>query len=109
MKKEMKYWLFINALLKIKKQIKTATVGIPGYVLPQDMNGKLFLKYHHPVKTILTYPHGALVTNKLQHPQSGWQSYSVRGHSWGSARLTITYTDGLVQTINYKVTKPERK
>ena len=30
-----------------------------------------------------------------------------RGKTWGRARLTVTYEDGLVQTIHYFVIKPE--
>src|SRR5690606_9909503 len=31
----------------------------------------------------------------------------VGGKKWGRARLTLRYADGRVQTINYKVIKPE--
>ena len=37
---------------------------------------------------------------------SGWNAYDVRGRSWGRARLTVMYEDGLEQTIHYKVIKP---
>ena len=33
--------------------------------------------------------------------------FALQGHTWGRSRLTITYEDGLVQTINYFVIKPE--
>jgi hypothetical protein len=32
---------------------------------------------------------------------------SVKGKTWGRSRLTVTYEDGLVQTIHYFVTKPQ--
>ena len=31
----------------------------------------------------------------------------MKGKTWGRSRLTMTYDDGLVQTIHYFVTKPE--
>src|SRR5437762_1930379 len=39
-------------------------------------------------------------------PSLGWKAYELKGNSWGRARLTITYEDGLVQTIQYFVVKP---
>ena len=44
---------------------------------------------------------------KIPPLQHGWQTYTLRGKAWGRARLTITYDDGLVQTIGYDVIKPE--
>lgn len=36
----------------------------------------------------------------------GWQSLTLRGVKWGRARLTVTYGDGLRQSISYNVIKP---
>ncbi|GAA3270268.1 hypothetical protein GCM10020258_43860 [Sphingomonas yabuuchiae] len=30
----------------------------------------------------------------------------MRGRQWGRARLTLSYADGTVQTVQYFVTKP---
>ena len=38
---------------------------------------------------------------------SGWTAYTVKGKTWGRSRLTVTYDDGSVQTIQYFVIKPE--
>lgn len=84
---------------------RPVAVGIPSYVLPQDVEGKLFLTYPEKVKSIAVYPTDALSLEEMKvHNQQG---YLVHGNKWGGARLTITYGDGLVQTINYKVIKPE--
>jgi hypothetical protein len=38
---------------------------------------------------------------------AGWSAYTIQGKMWGRSRLTLTYEDGSVQTIQYFVTKPE--
>ena len=86
---------------------RPVAVGIPGYVLPQDVNGDLFLNYNKKVKSLRVEPEGALVFTKQKETENGWQKYDVKANTWGRARLTITYKDDLVQTINYKIIKPE--
>lgn len=85
---------------------RPVAVGIPGYVLPTDTDARLFLKYPKPVKSMAVEPAGAI---KIQNdPQSsGWSAYTLRGQTWGRARMTVTYADGLVQTIQYRIVKPE--
>ncbi|HXF12063.1 MAG TPA: DUF5695 domain-containing protein [Terriglobales bacterium] len=85
---------------------RPVAVGIPGYVLPTDIDAHLFLKYSKPVKTLRVEPEGAISITRVA-PRNGWADYDVRGKQWGRSRLTITYDDGLVQTIQYFVTKPE--
>lgn len=92
----------------LEKNNRPVAVGIPGYVLPQDVNAKLFLNYKNKVRSIEVEPGGALLINKSLLPvKHGWQAYEIRGKTWGRARLTITYQNGLVQTIQYKIIKPE--
>jgi hypothetical protein len=86
---------------------RPVAVGVPGYVLPTDINGRLFLKYPVPVKSFAVEPEGAIKVTKSAQPGKEWAAYDVLGSGWGRARLTITYADGLVQTIQYFVTKPE--
>ena len=83
--------------------------GVPGYVVPQDVNADLFLKYSQKVKSMQVEPVGALELKKQETTKNGWIKYAVAGKTWGRARLTITYKDGLKQTINYKVIKPEEQ
>jgi len=86
---------------------RPVAVGIPGYVLPTDMNAKLFLKYSEPVKLMTVEPAGAVAIEREKRRPGGWKEYDVRGRTWGRARLTIQYKNGLVQTVQYFVTKPE--
>jgi hypothetical protein len=82
-------------------------VGIPGYVLPMDVEAKLFLQYPKPVKAMEVEPPGAIEIAGNPATSGGWKDYTLRGKTWGRARLTVTYEDGLVQAIHYYVIKPE--
>lgn len=86
---------------------RPAAVGVPGYVLPLDVNGQLFLKYKKAVKSLKIEPEGALTITQKSKDKNGYFQYEVQGKKWGRARLTVTYEDGLEQTINYKVIKSE--
>ncbi len=86
---------------------RPVAVGIPGYVIPQDVNARLFLKYNQKIKSFKTEGEGFLQPVSTGKTESGWVEYSLKGNAWGRSRVTITYEDGLQQTINYKVIKPE--
>jgi hypothetical protein len=86
---------------------RPVAVGIPGYVLPMDMDAHLFIHYSEGVRSMTVEPAGAIVIHKAPRTPGGWSDYVVRGKSWGRVRLTITYRDGLRQTVSYKVIKPE--
>lgn len=97
---------------------RPVAVGVPGYVVPMDIEARLFLKHAAEVRSLQVEPPGALTITASAEPagalavvaadpaDSGWNAYDVRGRSWGRARLTVTYEDGLEQTIHYKVIKP---
>ena len=84
---------------------RPVAVGIPGYVLPTDIDGKLFLRSTVKVKDVSVEPKDAM-TVKAEKPAGGWQAFAVHGTGWGRARLTVSYADGTQQTIQYYVTKP---
>ncbi len=93
-----------QTLLENKRPV---AMGVPGYVVPMDVEAKLFLQYPERVRSMEVYPKDALTISQVKHKDKGIQSYAVKGRKWGRARLTVTYKDGLKQTINYKVVKPE--
>ena len=86
---------------------RPVAVGVPGYILPMDMEGHLYLQYREPVRSMSVDPIGAIVIRRAPATPGGWRNYMLLGKTWGRARVTITYADGLVQTINYRVIKPE--
>ncbi|MGM9478324.1 DUF5695 domain-containing protein [Pedobacter sp. GSP4] len=96
-----------NIESKLIENKKPVAMSVPGYVLPRDVNAKLFINYAKKIKTIQVQPENALSINVLGTTKNGWKSYSVKGNTWGRARLSITYEDGLEQTINYKIIEPE--
>jgi hypothetical protein len=85
---------------------RPAAVGVPGYVLPMDLEARLFLKHRSEVQTIVVEPADALAVTAAGATPGGWRSYDVQGRRWGRARLTVEYADDISQTIHYKVIKP---
>ena len=106
-------FILAGSLRDIETRLASAdrpvAVGIPGYVVPEDVNAKLFLKYGKGVKEIKSEPAGALEIKDAGTNSRGWREYDLKGLKWGRARLTVTYEDGLTQTVNYKVIEPESK
>lgn len=90
----------------LKKSQRPVAIGIPGYVLPTDIEGRLFLDYSKSVQSLAVAPEGSFSITELPGT-AGWAAYALQGKHWGRSRLTVTYRDGLVQTIQYFVTKPE--
>jgi len=86
---------------------RPVAVGVPGYVLPMDLEGRLFIRHSQSIQSIDVEPVGALAIAAAGTTENGWQVYDVRGLLWGRARLSLGYADGTVQTIHYKVIKPQ--
>ncbi len=80
-------------------------IGIPGYVLPMDVEGRLFLNHNRKVNDVSVYPNGALDI-KEDTARGKWKTFRVRGKKWGRARLSLVYDGGSTQSIHYYVTKP---
>ena len=103
-------FLLSDSIRNIEKTLaeneRPVAVGVPGYVLPTDVNGRLFLKSPKSVKALTVTPEGAITISGDGTKAGGWQSYSLKGQKWGRARLAVTYGDGSVQAISYFVTKP---
>lgn len=88
---------------------RPVVVGLPGYVVPTDMNAELFVHSAQAVKSVSIYPEGALAVGASQKAKDGWVKYAVTGKIDGRARMTLTYADNSVQTVHYLVTKPEQQ
>lgn len=86
---------------------RPVAVGIPGYVLPKDVDGSLFLKYNHKISSIEVEPSNALSVSKGKMLENGWDKFVLKGNHYGRARVTVRYADGTLQTIQYKVIEPE--
>ena len=104
-------FLLSDSIRHIEKTLaennRPVAVGVPGYVLPQDIEGRLFLKYGRAVSSLKREPAAAIEIRENSPTRDGQKAYTLRGKTWGRSRLTVTYDDGTVQTIQYFVTKPE--
>lgn len=93
----------------LMKDHRPVVVGLPGYVVPTDMDVSLFVHSASPVNSITVEPAGALDIGAAEPVKDGWIKYVLHGKTDGRARLTLTYGDGSVQTVHYLVTKPEQQ
>jgi hypothetical protein len=85
---------------------RPVAVGIPGYVLPMDLEARLFLNYKHKVISQTVAPAGAITIREDKTTRGSWKAYTLHGNTWGRARLTLTYDNHAIQTISYYVIKP---
>jgi len=89
---------------------RPVAVGLPGYILPMDLEGKLFLAPGtRKIASVVSEPAGALAVTAAPRAKGGQFQYVVQGKAWGRARLTVTYSDQTTQTIHYYVTKPAQQ
>jgi hypothetical protein len=104
-------FLLSDSIRNIEKTLtqngRPVAVGVPGYVVPTDMDARLFLRYSKGVKSISVEPEGSLSVHRNGQLSAGLNAYSIRGKTWGRSRLTVVYEDGVTQTIQYFVIKPE--
>jgi len=85
---------------------RPVVVGVPGYILPMDLEAKLFVRYPQKVRSIRSEPVGAIVVKENAPTKTGWRDYTVKGKTWGRVRLLIDYDDGTEQSLSYYITKP---
>lgn len=84
-------------------------IGFPGYILPRDIEGRLFLKYASPVKSFEIEPADALNVKPGEKTPDGWQLLNLSGKGWGRTRLTLLYADGSRQSVHYYLVKPMKE
>ncbi len=88
---------------------RPVVVGIPGYVLPQGTEAKLFLRAASKRMTVTVDPPGAMAIRDAVSPSKDWDALAIKPLGCGRARLTVSYQDGTQQTIQYYLTKPSRQ
>jgi hypothetical protein len=92
----------------LRAENRPLAVGIPGYVIPKDVNARLFISKHREVKSYSVYPQGSISLKAVENSNlNEWVEYEVQGLSWGRSRITLVYDNNEKQTINYKVIKGE--
>lgn len=95
--------------VKLIENSLPVAVSVPGYVLPQNAEAKLFIKYPKSIKSIKSFPSDALTVTALPVGKSSWLGYAVKGNAWGRAKLLITYSNGIEQSIHYKIIVSEKE
>lgn len=104
-------FLLSNSIREIEKTLadngRPVAVGVPGYIVPQNIDARLFVKYSRKVKSTTVDPAGALTVDANGTLETGESAYTIHGKTWGRSRLILTYEDGSVQSIQYFVTKSE--
>jgi hypothetical protein len=85
---------------------RPVAMGVPGYLLPMDLDARLFLKHAAAIDSVTVEPADRLAVTAMGINEGGWRAYQVRGRHWGRARLTVRYRDGVRQSIHYKVIEP---
>jgi len=102
-------FLLSDSIRDIEKTLaengRPVAVGIPGYILPMDIDARLFLKSPKSVRSMKVEPEAALSISE-NGSAGGWRAYTLKGKTWGRSLLAVTYDDGSVQTIHYFVIKP---
>ena len=89
---------------------RPVAVGIPGYIVPMDLDAQLFLTSgRRKVTSVASEPVGALSVTRAGTAKGGAMRYVVQGRQWGRARLTVRYDDDTTETIHYDVTKPAQQ
>jgi len=103
-------FLLADSIRNLEKTLadngRPVAIGVPGYVLPIGLDGRLFLKYPESVQSITVEPAGAIEHQRQPTTSGGWQSYLLKAKLPGRVRLVVTYADGTIQAVSYFVTKP---
>ncbi len=90
-------------------QGRPVAVGVPGYVLPLDQTGRLFLNGASAVTAIKTVPENVMVLNSVaRRTPGGWQEWMLSGKQAGWCRVEVSYADGTKQFIHYNITSASR-
>jgi hypothetical protein len=94
----------------LQANARPVAVSVPGYILPTDQQGNLFLHAPSAVQSMAVSPAGALTwTTNTDAKTAGWVGFTVTAHTWGRARLSVTYADGSLQTLHYYITNGATK
>lgn len=75
------------------------TIGVPGYVVPSDLTAQLYV-FHGDIAKFASDNNAF----KISQASKGVLSLTPTGSVWGRTKVTITYTDGRVQTVHYFIT-----
>ncbi|KAF2149092.1 hypothetical protein K461DRAFT_288427 [Myriangium duriaei CBS 260.36] len=81
-------------------------VGIPGYVLPTDIRGRLFINTERSIKSVTSDPAG-VISVKNDANVKGWKAFTVTAPNgfFGRVRLVLTLDDNRTMAVHYHLAK----
>ncbi|PNS14813.1 hypothetical protein CAC42_2042 [Sphaceloma murrayae] len=81
-------------------------VGIPGYVLPADLQARLFINSRSAIRSITSDPQGS-INVRADANTNGWKAFTLTAGSgaFGRSRVVVTFEDGRQQVVHYHVAK----
>lgn len=79
--------------------------GVPGFIIPQDLPAQLLVR-SAPGTEVASFAAEPADSLTASGGSNGVYTISPSPSVFGRARLTITYSDGKVQTVHYFITKP---
>ncbi|KAI3024057.1 Peptidase M50B-like family protein [Aspergillus niger] len=81
-------------------------VGIPGYVLTQDLEGRLFVNTTLKPDSVDASPDGCISATSLDLRSSTWIGYKLvpNKDTFGRCRVDIVYDTGLKHALHYYIT-----
>ncbi|KAF4981151.1 hypothetical protein FZEAL_2985 [Fusarium zealandicum] len=87
----------------VRKTGNPVAVGVPGYIIPQDLPAQLVLQSDSKVASVDVSPKGYL---EVEAEADRKYLLTPSSSAWGRVRVTIVYDDQKIQTVHYFVTKP---
>ncbi|PYH93437.1 hypothetical protein BO71DRAFT_381593 [Aspergillus ellipticus CBS 707.79] len=107
------YGLRFTAVSDVKKIEPTVfalghpvAVGIPGYVVPKDLEGQLFVNTTVGVGTVNVSPDSCLSITSLGSNNGNWIGYKVSPNqqAFGRCRMEVVYDTGVIHALHYYIT-----
>lgn len=99
----------VESVEKIEEKVASLGIpvaqGVPGYVLPRDLDGKLFIRTDESIEDVKVIP-GGLTVKQLDNVDKEWKALSVvpQENAFGRTRVEVKYSSGLTHSLHYYVT-----
>lgn len=100
----LRFSIVKNGIRDIQRAVRTTntpmTIGVPGYIVPVDQTAQLYV-FYSGIANVESERDAFRVTRNAH----GTLTLTPTGSVWGRTRVTVTYTDGKVQTVHYFITE----
>lgn len=85
---------------------RPVAVGVPGYVLPKDMKGRVFINSPSNISSITVSPGGSLSVIRSGGYGNDWVGLDISpgSNAFGRCRIDVTYNNGVRHSLHYFIT-----